>query len=534
MIIRMPRYRPTPLHWLFLLLPPALIFISLFSAGLKTQSFQFFALYLPGVWLLWQSLLRPRKWWLVAAHLWAFIFSVDVLVRICLWVSYNSLPDSSFILLAISNTTAQEITEFFTQNSYFALSIPMVVAINGWIYLFHKKINPVELDYSLGAALFVAVLSLLLLSAYALRPTRNLTPFVFWPTYFSLIEKFQTSLKNSPNVNRQWDRSAKQHFVAYRGPERQTMVLALGESTNRMDMQLCDYGRATNPQLNAIRDQLAIFCKGYSGASSTVPSLKLLLTDESLAQPDTWDKGTSLLSVARAAGFKIFWLSNQDDQFTTTMFGNYADKAVFLNRRSGRTSVSLDESLLADYSQALADESPRKLIVVHLIGCHPNYAARYPADSARFQADTADAVNQALESNGRNLWIRSLRAHYDNSVLYQDRVLAKLIDRLRALESGDRHFVFVSDHGNEVGHVRNFAGHSPTTEAGYAVPLIYWGQALSRLQAVSNRVFVTDNLDQSLVQLMHIQTNNYDSSRDLFSSDYQWRPPKRWPLWQQP
>ncbi len=530
MIIRMPRYRPTPMHWLFLLLPPALIFISLFSAGLKTQSFQFFALYLPGVWLLWQSLLRPRKLWLLAAHLWAFIFSIDVLVRISLWVSYNSLPDSSFILLAISNTTAQEITEFFTQNSYFALSIPLVLAINGWIYIFHKKINPMELN-SLGSAIFITILTLLLLSAYALRPTRNLTPFIFWPNYFSVIDNFQTSLASGPKVNKQWDDSAKQRFVAYTGPAQQTMVLALGESTNRMNMQLCNYGRATTPKLNAMRDQLAVFCNGYSGASSTVPSLKLLLTDESLAQPDSWDKGSSLLAVARAAGFKIFWLSNQDDKFTATMFGNYADKSVFLNRRSGRSSVSLDESLLADYTQALADDSPRKLIVVHLIGCHPNYAARYPSNSASFKADTADAVNHDLENSGRNLWIRTLRAHYDNSVLYQDRVLAQLIDQLRTLKDGDRHFVYASDHGNEVGHVRNFAGHSPATEAGYAVPLIYWGQALNQLQTLSNRIFITDNLDQSLLQLMHIQTNNYDSSRDLFSNDYQWRPPKRWPLW---
>lgn len=532
MIIRMPRYRPTLLHWHFLLLPPALIFISLFSAGLKTQSIQFFALYLPGVWLLWQSLLRPRKFWLIAAHLWGFIFSVDVLVRISLWISYNSLPDSSFILLAISNTTTQEITEFFTQNSFFALSIPMVLAINLWIFVCHKKINPAPLDYSLGSAIFIALLALLLLTAYALRPTRNLSPFVFWPSYLSVIDNFQTSLKSGPKVNKQWDDSARQHFVAYTGPAQQTMVLALGESTNRMNMQLCDYGRATTPKLNAMRDQLAVFCKGYSGASSTVPSLKLLLTDENLAQPDTWDKGSSLLALARAAGFKIFWLSNQDDQFTTTMFGNYADKAVFLNRRSGRSSVSLDENLLADYAQALADDSPRKLIVVHLIGCHPNYAARYPGNSTSFKADTADSVNRDLENSGRNLWIRSLRAHYDNSVLYQDRVLAKLIEQLRTGTRGESQFVFASDHGNEVGHVRNFAGHSPATEAGYAVPVIYWGQALNRLRAATDRIFVTDNLDQSLLRLMDIQTNNYDSYRDFFSSDYQWRPPKHWPLWE--
>jgi heptose-I-phosphate ethanolaminephosphotransferase len=532
MIIRMPRYRPTLLHWLFLLLPPALIFIALFSAGLKTQSVQFFALYLPGVWLLWRSLLHPHKLWLVAAHVWAFIFSVDVLVRISLWISYSSLPDSSFILLAISNTTVQEVSEFFTQNSYFALSIPLMLAINGWIYLFHKKVNPMELEYSLGSAIFIGLLALLLLSAYALRPTRNLTPFIFWPNYLSVIDKFQTSLKSGPKVNKQWDDSARQRFVSYAGPEQQTLVLALGESTNRMNMQLCDYSRETNPKLTAMRDQLAVFCKGYSGASSTVPSLKLLLTDESLAQPDTWDKGSSLLAVARAAGFKIFWLSNQDDQFTTTMFGNYADKAVFLNRRSGRSSVSLDESLLADYTQALTDTSPRKLIVVHLIGCHPNYAARYPGDTNRFTADTTDPVNRELENKGRSLWIRSLRAHYDNSVLYQDRVLAQLINQLRTTTSGNRHFVFASDHGNEVGHVRNFAGHSPATEAGYAVPLIYWGESLSQLQAVSDHTFVTDNLDQSLLHLMAIRTDNYDSRRDVFSSDYQWQPPKHWPLWQ--
>lgn len=521
--------RPSLLQWIYLLAPPLLILLALVSVGLKPQALQFFALYLPGVWLLWRSLVRPQKFWLVAAHLWAFMFSLDVLVRITLWINYSSLPDSSFILLAISNSNPQESGEYLSHNNYFLHTLPLLFVINIWIQLLHKKITPQALPRTLGSSLFIAFLILLLITAYSLRPTRKLAPFIYWPNYLTTIQHFQTDLKNGPHVIAQWEAAAKKSYTGYTGPEQQTLVLALGESTTRLDMQLCGYKRATTPTLLAMRAELAVFCNGYSGASSTVSSLKLMLTNETLATPDTWDKDTSLLALARAAGFKIFWLSNQDDLFTANMFGAYADKSAFLNRQSGRASVSLDENLLSDYTLALNDPHPKKLIVVHLIGNHPNYTARYTDEI--FSAGADDAVNQEMQANDRNLWIRTQRAAYDNAVLYQDKIIAQLINNLRTQTTGTQHFIYASDHGNEVGHVRNFAGHSPTTEAGYAVPVIYWGTAQTLLNNYEGRQFVTDNLDQSLLNLLQIHSNNYQPERDIFSDAYQWQQPKQWPLW---
>lgn len=521
--------RPDFPQWIFLLLPPLLISLALLSVGLKPQAIQFFALYLPGVWLLWQSLLSTHKIWLIAAHLWALIFSLDVLVRIILWINYNSLPDSNFILLSISNTTSQESIEYLSHNNYFLAYIAPLFAINIWIHLLHKKFTPQILDHTLASNIFIAFLILLIIAAYNIRPTRKLAPFIYWQNYVSIIQHFQETLKNGSQVIAQWDAVAKKIYTNYSGPEQQTLVLAIGESTTRLNMQVCGYNRATTPELLAIRAELAIFCKGYSGASTTVSSLKLMLTDETLATPDSWDKNTSLLALARAAGFKIIWLSNQDDLFTANMFGAYADKAVLLNRQSGRTSVSLDENLLRDYTLALNDPHQRKLVVVHLIGNHPNYTARYSDEI--FTASSDDAVNTEMAVNDRNLWVRSQRAAYDNAVAYQDKIITKLINNLRAHNTGTQHFIYASDHGNEVGHVRNFAGHSPNTEAGYAIPLIYWGNAQTLLNNYEDRLFITDNLDQSLLNLLQIHSNNYQPNRDIFSDAYQWQQPQQWPLW---
>ncbi len=81
---------------------------------------------------------------------------------------------------------------------------------------------------------------------------------------------------------------------------------------------------------------------------------------------------------------------------------------------------------------ALRDPAPRKLVVVHLMGAHPHYRVRHP-DGANPFAGIDDAFER-----GRGAWM------------------------------------YLSDHGQEVGHELDRAGHSATTAAGYRIPALLW------------------------------------------------------------
>lgn len=202
-----------------------------------------------------------------------------------------------------------------------------------------------------------------------------------------------------------------------------------------------------------------------------------------------------------------------------------ADERVFINRGAGRGENNFDGNLLADFNRALADDAPRKLIVVHLLGAHPTYDMRYPKEFAQFDGSD-DSVTKMLTAAGRSIWIRKLRNDYDNAILYSDHVLGSLIKN--SLEAGkDRAsaLLFSSDHAQEVGHSRDHAGQSVVDKSGYEIPMIVWSQALERLDmprkfALERRPYQTDHLEHTVLGLLHIRADYYDATHDLLSDQY--------------
>src|SRR5262249_39620725 len=158
--------------------------------------------------------------------------------------------------------------------------------------------------------------------------------------------------------------------------------------------------------------------------------------------------------------YKTFWLSNHttDANGEISIFVSHADRVVLANRGGSRGEGSLDEVLLPLLNDALMDPSPRKLILVHLLGAHPAYYYRYPKAFARSNhAD--DAVTRGLKASGRAPWAIAMRNYYDNAVLYSDHVLKRSLDLCRA--SGQRvAWLFVPDHGQDAAHNTNFSGHN--------------------------------------------------------------------------
>jgi heptose-I-phosphate ethanolaminephosphotransferase len=257
-----------------------------------------------------------------------------------------------------------------------------------------------------------------------------------------------------------------------------------------------------------------------------------LLTESPASEHDQYSP-ESVLAYARAAGYKIYWLSNQDDTYLSSLFGSYADQAIYKNTRSGRSSTSLDESLLPAYQQALADPDPKKLIILHLIGAHPNYKERYPVLFNKFTSDSNDLVEADLKKRNIDPWIRSLRNDYDNAVLYEDSLLAQFLDELKAdTVPKFRSFTVVSDHGNEVGHEIDYAGHSPKTKAGYQVPVIMWSDQLKVTGVNKEKFLNTAELDNNLMHIMGLQDKSAPPQSYWLDENYKFHPEANWPYWQ--
>ncbi len=517
---------------LWLLLPAFLTGALPALAGDVPDGARLLALSLPGCWLLWQS--AHRRAWLPLAGLWWLVFFAHAAALSATQYFLSSSIDAYFIVQAIANTHRQEVAEWARQHSWLlAVAVSAVLVV--WLVCMAGGLRFAAAWRPRGRLVQVFCLFLLLLvaAAYAVKPNRALFPPLYWQKYAEKVAIIRSEARQYADWRGQWRQEAAGVALPQDLPKKQTHVLVIDESLTALNMQVCGYPRPTTPEMAKRAGSLAVFCRAYSPYPSTVDSVKAMLTNGVPGQVPV----AGLLERAGAAGFKVFWLSNQDDLLLSALFAEGADVSVLNNKRSGRSSSALDEELLPHFQTALADPAQKKLIILHFIGAHPNYAARYPASAARFPNDTAgaQAVARQLADAGAGMMVRQRRDEYDNAVAYQDALFGRLFDRLQADSAEVRSLVWLSDHGNEVGHERDYAGHSPNTEAGYRVPLVLWrSPALFEAGVRQEAAVDTSLLDINLLYLMGLDQAYGVPAQQLWTKpEYRFEAVGAWPYWQQ-
>lgn len=217
------------------------------------------------------------------------------------------------------------------------------------------------------------------------------------------------------------------------------LVLGIGESLRADNMSLYGYSRNTTPKLLArlASGELALVPKAYSAGPTTWTSLPAILAFNSV----NGDFSKSVINLAKAAGYKTYWFSNQGRYGATdrsvAAIAEQADVKFFY--KSQATESGLDAVLIDRLQQLLAQPAAgqKRLVVLHFYGSHMEFKQRYPGDFAHFSGGQA------------------LLNEYDNSVLYTDTILDRVLQITRA-QGG--HFLFFADHG-----LRNPEGINPLT-----------------------------------------------------------------------
>ena len=519
---------------IFLLIPSIFITSILSIAGNPSDGIRLGLLSLPGVWLLYIAKKKASKPWLTATIVWWLFFWTDALLRSASWIVFKSDTDAHFIIQAIANTTQQESVEFLTFYRTFIVYgvLTIFTLCIAYFYIF-SKLSIQNLPNQRPIKYFFIFIATVCVINYAVRPSRALHPVLYWTQYYDNIQKFKNEIKNHKHVHEDWLQTANDNLSDTQLNAKQTHVLIISESITSKNLGVCGYERNTTPELQRHINTFKIFCNAYSPAASTIDSMKMLLTEAKSSRQSQYSR-ESVLAYARAAGFKTYWISNQNDSYLSSLFGSFTHQQYYANHRSGRSSASLDESLLPTYQQVLQDDSPKKLIIVHLIGSHPNYELRYPPNFSKFNTDSDDPVETKLTQNGIGFWVQNQRNHYDNSILYQDWLINRFFTTFKDTDSNSfRSFMFVSDHGNEVGHELDFAGHSPKTQSGYQVPLILWYDGMKNSGVDLDTKINTADVDTSLMALMGLNEKDERHPADFTHQNYLFKPSSAWPYWKQ-
>lgn len=448
-----------------------------------------------------------------------------------LYFIYDSNLYSGFILESVANTSPTESKEYLlTLMPQILLWIVIVASV--FVLQSYLAVKLVHGEPSRSKLFYGFTFLIVGLSAFGWyqRAWRAHYPPVRLLTFYQSCEAKKEYWKNIEAENLDAVAHAKEHIVSVETDPR-TIVLVVGESVNRENMSLYGYKRNTTPRLDAkkIEDKNLYLSKyAYSSKASTVAAFN------DMFEFSDGSKGSDskLFAYFRAAGYQIYWISNQDDLAIKAEFQDFSHQAVNLNRISGRSSTSMDEKVLPELEKALAEPAEKKLIVVHLIGIHPHFSFRYPSGTQpSWEAD--DSVRIRMQKLGRSLRTLELLEHYDKAMLYQDQVVSRT---LALTEESDKKrsdvktsWIFLSDHSVETGRRADRVGHSNKTISGYTIPFLFWTQKsdLSEGEIVQeNASFRSDWLSYFLLDLAGIRCNFPIFEKSWLSHQYKWIEPK--------
>lgn len=314
-------------------------------------------------------------------------------------------------------------------------------------------------------------------------------------------------------------------------PGRQVYVLVIGETARADHSQLNGYARATapllfkEPNLFPLRDIVS----PWSFTNHAVP---VILNRISAHDGEPVSNEKSIIGAFREAGFKTYWLSNQQPvglgETVITYFAREAHEAIFLNTsaRIMEKAGSYDEQLLAPLKRLINRNEDKSFFVIHLLGSHDSYDKRYPPAfdvfqpslSAQSNPDHHDVRNKAAVINS-----------FDNSMRYTDYVVAQIIDTVRATHATAT-VVYSSDHGETLfddGCTRSGHGSSAKQEFPVSAAIwtsdqhrTYWPNKSAALALNAAKPITTEYLFSSAIDLAGIELDQPDMGHSLASSQF--------------
>ena len=455
------------------------------------------------------------------------LFAVDIGVQGVIRHFFGSAPTPSLLVEALANTNSSESIEFIREHGRSILNsvvFAFVMLLVAWYVLL--SLNYQASSYSKKATL----LSILLLILVGLNPTMlRQNPLTRWPVLFSRHLDAQKAIKDMDRRLQLVDSQHLQWRIQTIDPDPKTVIVVIGESGNRDNWGLYGYFRdTTRPLANALNDlsgQNILFRDVWSNDAFTQPALSKALTPATKQQPDIWLDTPGITQMAREAGYQTMWLSNQ-----TTHEGWFdalarrTDFKIFINHGNWRDSSSTDEQLLPILKEQLSThQSSKELIVIHLLGQHFYYNQRCPVNIHPF-SQSDDEVQRVLNEQGRSSATITARGEYDNAIYCGANVLAEILKTAQAARA-DRALsvLYFSDHGQEVGHHENFAGHTQRYLSGFSIPMLLWVNSNwkeSYPVEYANRPFRNDWVDQTVQHLLGIRSAWYDQRYDVLSPNY--------------
>ena len=522
--------------------------------------------------------LLPRKLRLfVKALLYIFLYGVAVVDVYCYERFESTLTPT--MLMLVGETTAQEAQEFLS--GY--LSWDVVTSSVGWILLLalvhllwtclrgafcrgRKRLILPEFQPALITGLKAvvgAVIAWCLYDAYTLTKDnkvamgRLFSYDTIGQVEHELTKKDQAKLYIPPYrlvfsiyANRLASRQIVQLKAAstkvqidscsFRVPE---IVLVIGESYNKHHSQLYGYNKPTTPlQLQMAADSsLVAFSDVVASWNLTSFVFKHMMSLWTVGDRGEWCDEPLFPEVFRKAGYQVTFLTNQfqpkaKEAVYDFSGGFFLNDPEFSKRqfdvRNAQT-YRYDESLLKAFDGLKNKPVKGRLTILHLMGSHVDYRARYPQSRQYFKP----AMYNRPELSDKQ---RRILSEYDNSLRYNDSIVWAVTQRFI---DKDAVVIYVPDHAEEIFDGKPYMyGRMHGANIDYRlarnemeIPFWIWGSPLyierhpygwKAIRAAKDRPMMTDALPHLLLYLAGIATPLYRPELNIITPEYNTRRPR--------
>lgn len=322
------------------------------------------------------------------------------------------------------------------------------------------------------------------------------------------------------------------------------IVLVIGESYNKHHSQLYGYDKPTTPRQMALQDEgsLVAFTDVVSSWNLTSFVFKHMMSLYAVGDSGEWCDKPLFPEVFRKAGYHVTFVTNQFEPKAKEAVYDFSG-GFFLNdpelsqrqfdSRSTRTH-RFDDGVLKEYDALKDSTFAHNLVILHLMGSHVDYRARYPQKT---QTVFAPQMYNRPELNDKQ---KQILAHYDNSLRYNDSIVACITQKF---VNKDAVVIYVPDHGEEIFdgspymygrmHGANIDYRLARNEM--EIPFWIWGSPEYRenhpygwlaIQNAKDRPLMIDVLPHLLLYLGGISTPLYREELNVISPRYDMKRPR--------
>jgi lipid A ethanolaminephosphotransferase len=308
--------------------------------------------------------------------------------------------------------------------------------------------------------------------------------------------------------------------ATFSSDEKTVVILVIGEAARAKNFQLYGYDRPTNPLLSKTG---AVALKGATTcATYTTAAVQCILSNVDSSSPFS-GRHEPLPSYLQRNGVDVIWRTRNWGEPPITV--RTYQRGSELSPGCSGARCAYDEILLTGLEQRIeASSSQRVFVVLHQSGSHgPAYYARYPPEFEYFKP-----VCKSVDL-GKCTHDELINA-YDNTILYEDYFLSRVIGVLQQLQGTATLLIYLSDHGESLGEYGMYLHGIPYSIAPDVqrdIPFIVWmngefirRKAVETRRLESQRTHSQRDVFHSVMAAFSMHSDAYLGADDIFSENF--------------